>query len=1702
LEALESRLLLSASLIGVPDWSYQGPAPILNGSSTVPPDNPVTGAVQSIAINPNNVQQIYVGSVNGGVWRTNNADPANPGAVTWTSLTEQMPSLAIGAIEFSRLDASGNTLYAGTGRFSNLFSTSGPAVGILRTIDGGATWQNFAVNPGNEGRIKAVIATGIDTDPGAGAQEMVLVGAIDGGGGVFRSDDGGQAFTLLSGANGLPTGAVSQLIQDPNNINVFYAALPGQGVFQGTLAAGVITWVAVNTGINPGNIASSANIQIAAQNNAGATILFAALADAPPANSINSVLTDVLTSIDNGTTWTTIGTPAPFNPWSLSGSGMNLIADPANAGSVYIGGLAGTGNLYRFDPGAPGAWVSIIPAAAGTEPHADSRDMAFIGNDILVQSDDGGIYFLQNPTNAAANQWQSFIGETSTGQALGGVEVHDIAWDSNSDILITGAQDNGTEVQQTTGDLVWTSIFGSDGGDVLVDNFTLAGANQSIRYFSAQNLGSFSRQVFDSNNSPVGGQVGMNTGGLAGFVGQFITPTEINTIAPPAGQSTRIVIGGGTNAPAITVGAVYESTDAGTAAVPTWTQVTLGAGAAGGVSAFAYGGRLNGVDNPDVLYIGIGGAVFVRTTAGGTANATATPFPDNNVQDITLDPNDWRHAFVASSAGVWETTDAGATWMDRSGNIAGVTTNIRTIEFAEQGGVDAVLVGGLGGVFRMLTDDPGVWSEFGADLPNAVTFDLEYNVADDILVAGTFGQGAWTIDNASDFLTVEGALQIFGDEDFLGQDDTIRLVIDEANPSLLDVFINGELSQFQLSVIQQLQIDVFSLGGNDTLIVDSSFGLINVAGGTRYYGGDGSDALRLEQTDGPTRVSDTYSVGPAIGSGVSTIDGGGTAGKQVVFFEDLEPVVDLVPAAQLTVNATPTGNTINYSVGTLVTTGLVSVDEHETIEFSNHGLLIINAGAGADTINLSNANTPTDLTEITINGGDPDSGDILKVTGAGTAVTVNTATGAITGASGASGEVSIGYGGIEALDLAAGIGDLTIATTGADDTAVVTPGLAAGANSGTVTSSGAVPQITFVNSGSFSALLGGGDDTVIVNASADADTIAASGTAVAITGRRAIGYTGAEHLTVNGSAGSDTVNVTPSSAVAIFVDGGDPIGVKPGDLLNILAGGDPVTFNAGPETDEGNFAVGANQPVSFDHIESLAIDGSGPAVINGTNGPDAITVIARDASTHGGADGVQDFTVSVNTGPDLLFLNVDSLTVNALSGSDQVTLQTPAPNNAAWDVDVTVNGGPPAADTDQLIVQTPGAAAETVVYTPNAPDGGTLDLSSLSSLVKINTIETLTYDGQNDGDSLTVGGTGGNDVIVHNPGANDQAGSFLVNSLLSLGYLNLGSGGSLVANGGAGDDTLVYNGTAANDSFTIGAAGQVALNARLVVDTAGIETLTLQGFAGDDSFTLVPAISATGYTTINLNGGDQASATGDRVFLIGTVGNDDIVVSGQSVSLGGRTVNGSGIEDIRLDALGGDDRITYNGVAGVTETITVGSSGAVGGGQISIPAVALVNFSGVERIVVNGNVPGPSETDTLTFAGTNAVDTFTINLVAAGTSIDPVLRLQNGSLLLTLENYTNFNTLRVLGLDGADTFNVNTAAGPGTGRNLFVDGGLPTGKKKSTDNLNIFYTPPRPSIIHSTETQDHDSGIVDLDYGTARFVVQYDDVEQIVIRKN
>lgn len=748
----------------MPTWIEQGPRPIISAGSTVFPNHPSSGAVQSIAVNPRNPRQVFLGTVNGGVWRTANADPARPTATIWTPVTDQMRSLAMGDIAFSPLDSSYKTLFAGTGSFSSLGNTNGTGnagglpIGILRTTDGGDTWINFPVDPGGEHLVKVVLPTAIDLDPSPRIQGLVLVGTV-GGGGLYRSNDNGETFSLLSGNAGLPAGDVSQLIADPNRSTRFYAGIPNKGVYRGDFdsVTGVISWNAVNTGIF--GISTAGNIQLTAHGSGGRTVLFALLSG-PKQGAYRSA--------NGGESWDRLAPPptfllpppggvySPFQRDITDRTGNTIVADPTNDQVVYIatyGDPIGD-TIFRYNPLAGvGGWDPIAgqPSMGGTAPHVDARDLAIQivgGTTYLLDSCDGGLFYLRDPLNSAQNKWRAYLGDETGGQGLGTVETHNVAWDSFSNIVIAGSQDNGVEIQQSTGNRIWTQILGGDGGSVQVDNVTLASSNQSIRFASSQYLGTkaslpgdFGRQVYDSSNMPVGNRVRLLPDtGLPDFTAIDVTPIVLNTTAPLPGQSTRLVVGGGGRNP------IYESLDAGIAQHPTWTAVPVGAGFET-VSALAYGGRRGGFEHPEVLYAGSGHSVFVRSVSGGTLTTTSAPFPGTDVQDIVLDPNDWQHAFVVSSTGVWETNDMGSAWTNRTGNLANV--NLRTVEYLDLAAGDVVLVGGDGGVFRMLANNPAEWTRLGENLPRAVTYDLHYDPTDDVLLAGTLGRGAWIIPNAS-----------------------------------------------------------------------------------------------------------------------------------------------------------------------------------------------------------------------------------------------------------------------------------------------------------------------------------------------------------------------------------------------------------------------------------------------------------------------------------------------------------------------------------------------------------------------------------------------------------------------------------------------------------------------------------------------------------------------------------------------------------------------------------------------------------------------------------------------------------------------------------------------------------------------------------------------------------------------------------------
>src|SRR6058998_2778810 len=73
-ERLEDRRLLSGvSVVGIPNWVEQGPAPTNGGQDFTFGDNQVSGAVNALAAHPTNSDILYAGTVAGGIWRNTGA---------------------------------------------------------------------------------------------------------------------------------------------------------------------------------------------------------------------------------------------------------------------------------------------------------------------------------------------------------------------------------------------------------------------------------------------------------------------------------------------------------------------------------------------------------------------------------------------------------------------------------------------------------------------------------------------------------------------------------------------------------------------------------------------------------------------------------------------------------------------------------------------------------------------------------------------------------------------------------------------------------------------------------------------------------------------------------------------------------------------------------------------------------------------------------------------------------------------------------------------------------------------------------------------------------------------------------------------------------------------------------------------------------------------------------------------------------------------------------------------------------------------------------------------------------------------------------------------------------------------------------------------------------------------------------------------
>ena len=132
-------------------WTLIGPQPLLYGDGRAH-----SGQVNALAVDPLDSNVVYLGADGGGVWKTTDAGQ------TWTPLTDNQPSLEIGALV---LDPSNpDIVYAGTAFSDADFDNMG--AGILKSSDGGNTWTQLPgplpIGPGLEAVIRSLAVSPSD----------------------------------------------------------------------------------------------------------------------------------------------------------------------------------------------------------------------------------------------------------------------------------------------------------------------------------------------------------------------------------------------------------------------------------------------------------------------------------------------------------------------------------------------------------------------------------------------------------------------------------------------------------------------------------------------------------------------------------------------------------------------------------------------------------------------------------------------------------------------------------------------------------------------------------------------------------------------------------------------------------------------------------------------------------------------------------------------------------------------------------------------------------------------------------------------------------------------------------------------------------------------------------------------------------------------------------------------------------------------------------------------------------------------------------------------------------------------------------------------------------------------------------------------------------------------------------------------------
>jgi len=663
-------------------WSLLGPTNTTSG----------IGRVDRLAFHPTDANTVYAGTTAGGLWRTTD------GGNNWSSLSPNISSPAISGIAID--PGNTNILYILTGdgdsNISGLVEDFGYmrlSIGVLKSTNGGSTWQKTADFPGAD--YSTLVGYRLIMHP---SNANILYACTNQG--IFVTINGGDSWGLSIG-----NGRFYDMAFQPGSGTVCYATSirNGRASFWKSTSSGLFnSWdstLTINNQIN--NPSSRTEIAVAASNPG---IVYLLCGGVPAAGN---AFKGVYRSTNSGTSFTLMGnTPNilgratdGLDNASQSTYDLAIAVDNLNSATVITGGVRCWRSLN-----SGGSW-----AYRGSH-HEDVHDLGYHPVDNkLWMANDGGVYTSLD--NGAT--WTSHFETMSTSQFYRmAVRPDDISQ------IIAGAQDNGLK-RRPNNTSTFDHVSGADGFAVGYD-----AADNSI-FYAVRNQDVF-RYTNDGAN--------MNT----------ITPN------PPANRSNPFSM---SMAPHSTLGnalfigsdSFWRSTNGGA----TWNLNLINAGwfirtcpsngnriyVAGGTSYQANAGILRRSDD--------GGVTFPVNLI--LSNNPGFPVNYPRITSINVDPSNSLNVWVTfggftEATKVFSSTDGGANWVNRSGSLPNLPVNTIALDSDNN-----AYVGTDNGIYYRSTA-MNDWVPYYNNLPYVPVTELVISEEDGRIRASTFGRGIWTSD--------------------------------------------------------------------------------------------------------------------------------------------------------------------------------------------------------------------------------------------------------------------------------------------------------------------------------------------------------------------------------------------------------------------------------------------------------------------------------------------------------------------------------------------------------------------------------------------------------------------------------------------------------------------------------------------------------------------------------------------------------------------------------------------------------------------------------------------------------------------------------------------------------------------------------------------------------------------------------------------